>query len=153
MAEVLNLKKLQQTLKKMRDKVQAERGASVTVGFTMNYAVHVHENMTANHNVGQAKYLEQPARQLSNSGKLGEIVHHSYKASGSLRTGLFKAGIELQGEAQRLTPVDTSALKSSAFTAFTEQEDAAAAAAFHKGMAIRKAEESRRTKMRSRRKI
>lgn len=146
--QIEGLKSLQRTLQKKLDKAQAEKGASVTVGFTMNYAVHVHENLASHHVVGQAKYLEQPARQLSNSGKLGQIIRKTHEATGSLRTGLFAAGIELQGEAQRLTPVDTSALKSSAFTAFTENEDAAAMAGYSKGQAIRKAALKQRAKQR-----
>lgn len=34
----------------------------VRVGYTMEYAIYVHENLMAKHPVGQAKYLEQPAR-------------------------------------------------------------------------------------------
>ena len=35
----------------------------VRVGYTAGYALFVHENLNARHTVGQAKFLEQPARQ------------------------------------------------------------------------------------------
>ena len=38
---------------------------SVEVGYTQSYAIYVHENLNSNHpNGGQAKYLEQPAREI-----------------------------------------------------------------------------------------
>lgn len=39
------------------------------VGFTQNYGLYVHENMDAFHAVGQAKFLEEPARTIKE--KLG----------------------------------------------------------------------------------
>lgn len=33
----------------------------VRVGYTKEYAVYVHENMIAHHDIGQAKYLQEPA--------------------------------------------------------------------------------------------
>lgn len=41
----------------------------VTVGFQAAYAVFVHENKNARHPVGQAKFLERPARE-----KVGEMA-------------------------------------------------------------------------------
>jgi len=39
----------------------------VTVGYTQNYAVYVHENMDARHKPGkQAKFLEQPMNERKN---------------------------------------------------------------------------------------
>jgi hypothetical protein len=39
-------------------------GIKVTVGYTAEYAIYVHENLEARHRKGkQAKYLEQPARE------------------------------------------------------------------------------------------
>lgn len=35
---------------------------TVTIGFTANYAIFVHENMEAHHKVGQAKFLEVALR-------------------------------------------------------------------------------------------
>jgi CRISPR/Cas system-associated exonuclease Cas4 (RecB family) len=86
----------------------------VAVGFTQAYAIYVHEDMEAHHPVGQAKYLEQPARELRQD--LGNIVTTILKAGESLSHALLTAGLRLQREAQELVPVDTGALKASAFT-------------------------------------
>jgi hypothetical protein len=46
---------------------EAESGSnpSVIVGFEEEYAIYVHENLEANHDVGQAKFLEQPLKENS----------------------------------------------------------------------------------------
>ena len=44
---------------------EAESGGnpSVIVGFEEEYAIYVHENLEAHHDVGQAKFLEQPLKE------------------------------------------------------------------------------------------
>jgi hypothetical protein len=51
-----------------------ERGNKITkqVGFNADYAAAVHENLTAHHEVGQAKFLETAIKQ--NARKLREYV-------------------------------------------------------------------------------
>lgn len=46
---------------------EAESGSnpSVVVGFEEEYAIYVHENLEAHHNIGQAKFLEQPLKENS----------------------------------------------------------------------------------------
>lgn len=44
----------------------------VSVGFSARYALYVHENVGANFKVGQAKFLEEPARLMET--KIGEFV-------------------------------------------------------------------------------
>jgi len=88
----------------------------VVVGFTQNYAIYVHENLEAYHLVGQAKFLEQPARELSQGGVLSRIVVEVMRQGKTMMQGLLLAGLRIQREAQRLVPVDTGALKNSAFT-------------------------------------
>jgi ornithine cyclodeaminase/alanine dehydrogenase-like protein (mu-crystallin family) len=39
-------------------KGQGRRGGLCQVGFSAHYAIYVHENLTAHHNNGQAKFLE-----------------------------------------------------------------------------------------------
>ena len=39
------------------------RNPSVIVGFEEEYAIFVHENLEAHHDVGQAKFLEQPLKE------------------------------------------------------------------------------------------
>ncbi len=45
---------------------------SVIVGFEEEYAIYVHENLEAHHDVGQAKFLEQPLKE--NADKYAEHV-------------------------------------------------------------------------------
>lgn len=113
-----------------------EAMASVTVGFTQNYALYVHERVNAYHRVGQAKFLETPARQLGR--ELGRLVVTAVRRGASLEQALLIAGLRLQGEAQKLTPVQTGALKGSAFTSLTRDADRAAAQAFQRSERLRK---------------
>jgi hypothetical protein len=92
-----------------------KKDPSVIVGYTADYAIYVHENLQANHpNGGQAKYLEQPARELRT--QLMEIIKRAIKQRSTLEQALLVAGLHLQGESMKLVPVDTGMLKSSAFT-------------------------------------
>ena len=88
---------------------------SVTVGYTQEYAVYVHENLEAQHAPGkQAKFLEQPARELQ--PELKEMIGRLSKQKKPLEQVLLLAGLRLQAASQRIVPVDTGALKNSAFT-------------------------------------
>lgn len=104
---------------------EKEPTVSVSVGFQTNYALFVHENLQAHHPVGQAKYLEQPARQLSNDGTLANIVKIARQQGKTTAQGLLLAGLRIQREAQLLCPVDTAQLKNSAFTKLDEGPTAA----------------------------
>jgi hypothetical protein len=106
------LKALNATLKSMER--SAEGSPVVEVGFTAGYAVFVHENLQARHPVGQAKFLEQPARE--NAKKYAETIRMAVRTGLPLARALVLAGLELQADAMRLTPVDTGALRASAFT-------------------------------------
>lgn len=94
---------------------KVEETVSVVVGFQARYAIFVHENLEARHRIGQAKYLEQPAREMA--PELGLMVGKLVKSGMSLEKALVVAGLRLQRAAQQLTPVDTGNLKNSAFTA------------------------------------
>lgn len=65
---------------------------------------------------GQAKFLEQPARTLSNDGTFGAIVFKALKAGKTLLQGLMLCGLRLQRESQQLVPVEFGNLRASAFT-------------------------------------
>lgn len=93
---------------------QVARTVSVIVGYTQQYAVFVHEDLTKRHPVGQAKFLEQPARELSRS--IGEGVRKAIKEGASVDQALLIQGLRIQRESQLLCPVETGALKASAFT-------------------------------------
>ena len=113
MAIILNLDRLVGKLKDRQAK--SIRGkVSVVVGYTQNYAIYVHENLEAHHEVGQAKFLEQPAREIAE--QLGTMIASDLKSGLTISQSLLRAGLRLQRESQQLVPVDTGALKASAFT-------------------------------------
>lgn len=103
-------------IEKLRKKREAHKDGrvSVVVGYTQQYAIYVHENLTAHHPVGQAKYLEQPFRMMQD--EIAEIVADLLKQGKTMEQALLVAGLRLQRESQLLCPVDTGALKASAFT-------------------------------------
>lgn len=120
MAAVEGLSKLISQLTERASKSKQEDDVSCVVGFTQKYALVVHENLQANHPTGQAKFLEQPARELGNDGTLAGIIKQVMQQGKPLSQGLLLAGLRLQREAQLLCPVDTGALKASAFTRLDE---------------------------------
>ena len=130
---------LKGTLNKFKKKYGDNAKPSVSVGFTQSYGIYVHENLESHHPTGQAKFLEQPAREMGNAGEITHIVKTVMKQGGTLEDGLLTAGFELQRRAQLLTPVDTGALKASAFTSKTSDEETAAQTAFEKSNAIKAA--------------
>lgn len=111
MAKIEGVEAVKNALRKVAKEME---GVSVVVGFEANYAIHVHEDMEAFHRVGQAKFLEQPARECAQ--EIGETVVKAVKNGASVEQSLLIGGLRLQREAQLLTPVDTGNLKASAFT-------------------------------------
>jgi len=95
-------------------KFGSEGRITVIVGYTQEYAIYVHENLEAFHSVGQAKYLEVPFRLRAPGAK--DRVMARIAAGATLRDALLVEGLELQRDSQLLCPVDTGALKNSAFT-------------------------------------
>lgn len=136
MPKMEGIKQLKAQLKRLEGEARKKHEGSVIVGFTQNYAIYVHENLEAAHDPGQAKFLEQPAREKAK--ELGKIIATVAKRTGSVKKGLLLAGLRLQAEAQKLVPVDTGALKASGFVALQENATATAALAFKKSEAIRK---------------
>lgn len=148
MARIDRIKDVRKTLKGLVKKYTVEDSASV--GFAQSYAVHVHEMEMKNAGKprkkpakgmlwepGQNKYLEQPARQLSSSGELGRIIRTAVSKGVPITKALVLATLRLQREAQKLVPIDTGALRASAFTSPTKDEEAAAQRAKAKGDAKR----------------
>lgn len=118
MAEVQNIRKVVEYLKaKQKGALKSYR---VSVGFTQHYAIYVHENLEAEFKVGQAKFLEEPARELA--PELARIVKDAAGNGVPLGMALYMAGLRLQREAQLRCPVDTGALKNSAFTRLEEKD-------------------------------
>jgi predicted GNAT family N-acyltransferase len=114
MASVERIEQLLTKMKARLNKAKQDHGAAVVVGYTQAYAIYVHENLQAHHPVGQAKFLEQPARELQ--PVLRRIISEAASRGQTLEQSLLLAGLRLQRESQKLCPVDTGALKASAFT-------------------------------------
>lgn len=114
---MVEIRRLDDLVRKLRDraaKAYRESDVSVIVGYTQSYSIFVHENLGANHPVGQAKFLEEPARTLQ--PELARIVYTAVAKGASMAQALVMAGLRLQRESQLLAPVDTGAMKASAFT-------------------------------------
>ena len=106
---------LGRVLRTLRNLAGKGKNVSVKVGYQAEYAVYVHEDLTANHpNGGQAKFLEQPAREMRSALAAG--VQKDMKVGLTLEQALLRAGLKLQAASQSLVPVDTGNLRAGAFT-------------------------------------
>lgn len=139
MPKMEGFERVQQTLLRMARKYSDGPITTVVVGYTANYAIHVHENiemkgkglprrktLSSGKNVkgrgfywdpqgkAQAKFLEQPARELKR--EFSRIITTACKNGARLDKALLIAGLRLQRESQQLVPIDTGNLKASAFT-------------------------------------
>jgi len=136
MPQITGIKEVIRALTEMSKDAKKDDRVTVIVGFTQSYAVWVHENLQAQHKVGQAKFLESPARSLRK--EFVKLIRTTTQKTGNIRDGLLIAGLRLQREAQKLTPVDTGALRASAFTAFEEDSESEARKAFKRSEALKK---------------
>ncbi len=108
---------LKQILAKHLELPNATKGESVVMGYTAAYALHVHEDLKMRHKPGkQAKYLEQPARELNNNGELSRIITKSAQQGATLQQSCYLAALRVQRESQKIVPIDTGNLRGSAFT-------------------------------------
>lgn len=98
---------------KLRSRKQ-KKSSSVVVGYSQNYAIYVHERLDVNHDVGKAKYLEDPLR--NNQDLITNQIKKNFQKHNDLEAAVFTGGLLLQSLSQSEVPVDTGALKSSAFT-------------------------------------
>lgn len=114
MAKVENIEKVLAVLRTKAAQAKQEDGVSVVVGYTQAYGIYVHENREAYHKVGRAGFLLDVMRELSR--ELANIVRTGLKRGLTLTQSLLLAGLRLQRESQLNVPVDTGALKASAFT-------------------------------------
>ena len=124
---VIGIDKVNAELKKIASRSNQKDMGNVIVGYTQYYAVYVHERQAKHKEGKQWKYLEAPLRRLA--PEIPKIVATIYMYSNSLIKGLLVAGLRIQRESQEIVPIDTSALKASAYTAREELASAAAIAA------------------------
>lgn len=83
----------------------------VEVGYDAPYALYVHEDLSARHAVGAAKFLERPMREGSRD--LAALIEARIAAGATLAAALRAAGDELLRRSQALVPVDTGRLRNS----------------------------------------
>ena len=112
------------------------QGQDVIVGFSQNYAVFVHENLEARHKTGkQAKYLTSALKKVWPA--IPYIVRQITKKGQSISKGLLVAGLRIQREAQKVVPIDTGALRASAYTTYESTHDAVASSAHMRSEKVR----------------
>ena len=114
--QIIGMNKVLANLNKKQAKAIRDSGAEARVGFTAEYAVHVHEIDKNYRNGKKWKYLETSTRNLLNSGELSRIITGAYKGGATLQQSLRLAALRIQRESQLAVPLDTGNLKGSAFT-------------------------------------
>lgn len=130
--EIKGLDQLRARLRAVMAEAKVEMSEDIEVGFSVNYAIAVHERVysggggrnakgqfTRGRKVEhkpptQAKFLE--ATFQNKKAEIWYIIRATAKASKSMLLALLKAGLYVQAEAQKITPVDTGALRASAYT-------------------------------------
>ncbi len=139
---ITNVKALLEKLDARRKKSLRDDSGTVVVGYDAKYAVWVHEmiekhageprtgyyppgkkkggakkkgNLWDPIGRGQPKYLEQPARELNNSGELARVIREAYDKGKQLQVALAVGAKRIQRESQKLVPFDLGNLKGSAF--------------------------------------
>lgn len=123
--------------------IKSQMTDGVVVGYTQNYAVYVHEDLNAKHKKGRtAKYLEKAVAMVAPLA--GDIVAEATKAGRTVAQGMLLIGLRIQRESMKLVPIDTGALRASAFTARESQQLAAMAVAQAKSEAIKIMGESKK---------
>lgn len=111
--KVDGVERLMRLLRKRLVKVRTAK-PTLDVGYTAPYAIYVHEDLTANHpNGGQAKYLEQPAREMAN--ELGGLIRARVKTGVPMEEALYEAGEKLLDRSKELVPIDTGYLRDSGY--------------------------------------
>lgn len=91
--------------------LKGKKEISMSVMYDTDYALYVHEDLTKNHPVGQAKFLEEPAKKMTQ--EMADIVYRSVKAKNGLKEGVERAVKKLLKASQDLVPVDKGNLKAS----------------------------------------
>lgn len=135
MAEIEGIDRLTRRLRGMT--TRGRKGPTVVVGFAQPYAIYVHENMEAAHKEGKiAKYLEKPLRE--NRQQLQQVIRYTYQQTKDMNKSLMTAGMLLQRLAQEVVPVDTGALRASAYVALEQDAEQAAAKAYYSSEVLRR---------------
>ncbi len=118
-AKVEGIERLMRYLNGRLVKVRSAK-PQINVGYTAPYAGRIHEDLEMFHTNGQAKYLEQPARQMAS--ELGGIVRLEVTNGVPFDMAIYKAGEALLEASQQLVPVDTGYLRDSGYVVFVGRE-------------------------------
>jgi len=105
----------------LRDRRRRLSGGVVTttqVGYEAPYAVYVHENRQAHHDIGKAGFLIDPFRRLR--AELRKQIAEDLRSGRTLKEAMLRAGMKLMYASQEEVPVDTGFLKDSAFARVEE---------------------------------
>jgi len=144
MPAIEGLQALISKLQQLQVQVQGIKGKVIT-GYSQSYALIVHEDLNARHKEGkQAKFLEGPARAHQN--EIAETVAKAYRSTGNLDQSLILGALRLQKLSQEVVPIDTGALRASAYTAFEQNAEAAASKALFNSELVRQEEKAAKHK-------
>lgn len=113
MGKVKGADKLIALMRKKHARVNSDATKQIEVGYSASHAIHVHENLEVHHDSGQAKFLEQPLRQMRS--RLQREILQDTKRGVPLGEALRRAGEKLLRVSQKLVPVDTGELRSSGY--------------------------------------
>lgn len=103
--------KLAHNIRRIKEQKKRQAKLTFAVTYTAPHAVHVHEDMEAHHDNGQAKYLEQPIRE--HVSKMSAMVKEHMAKGKTLNQALRLVGEWLLEQSKALVPVDTGELKNS----------------------------------------
>ena len=132
---IQGLNSLKRKLAKLLVDAKKASKADVVVGHTQAYALYVHE-VPASHVVGEVEYLLKGYRAAES--RVRQNIPKAMQNGATLEKALLIGGLLIQRESQSRTPVDTGALKASAFTDTYANVEAATVAAFDRSEAIRR---------------
>jgi hypothetical protein len=121
--KIIGIPELNAKLRALANRSMKQDTGAVVVGYTQHYAVYVHE-IPMRHKEGKVwKYLEDPFRRLA--PEILGIVEKVYWATGSVLKGLLVAALRIQRESMKIVPIDTGALRASAYTSTEYGREAA----------------------------
>lgn len=112
MAKITGVGKVLRGLRGLADR--SRHMPVIGVSYNTRYAVYVHEDLTAYHSVGEARFLMRPAR--DNLRQIVAVVVSAMRSGDGWEASLLKGGRLLQSLSYPLVPVDTGLLRSSART-------------------------------------
>lgn len=93
--------------------LKGQSKAQVTIGFAAPYAVNVHENLTAYHPNGQAKFLETAYRRSARAAR--DVITQKLKQRRGLLDAMTAGGKVILNDARSIVPVDTGYLRDSGY--------------------------------------